>query len=72
MSTEAEGFICPYCLVGFATSSKLQDHFVEMHSGQASLDEVDYGNGEEEVCTTKASYLSLSNRERGCEGFGVV
>ena len=49
MSNEAEGFICPYCLVGFATSSKLQGHFVEMHSGQSALDEVDYSNGEEEV-----------------------
>ena len=49
MSTETEGFICPYCLVGFGTSSKLQGHFVEMHSGQGSLDELDYVNGEEEV-----------------------
>ena len=46
---EPEGFICPYCLVGFATSSKLQSHFVEMHSGQGVLDEVDHSNGEEEV-----------------------
>ena len=49
MSNEAEGFICPYCLVGFATSSKLQGHFVEMHSGQGALDELEYSNGEEEV-----------------------
>ena len=27
-----EGFICPYCLVGFGSASKLQGHFVEMHS----------------------------------------
>lgn len=33
MSVVDEGFICPYCLVGFATSGKLQSHFVEMHSG---------------------------------------
>ena len=33
MSIVEEGFICPYCLVGFATSGKLQSHFVEMHSG---------------------------------------
>ena len=52
MSAETEGFICPYCLVGFGTSSKLQGHFVEMHSGQGSLDEVDSLNGEEEVCVT--------------------
>lgn len=58
MSTEAEGFICPYCLVGFGTSSKLQGHFVEMHSGQGALDEVDYINGEEEV-------RSSSVRSRG-------
>ena len=39
MSVVDEGFICPYCLVGFATSGKLQSHFVEMHSGgsEASL-----------------------------------
>lgn len=49
MATEAEGFICPYCLVGFGTSGKLQGHFVEMHSGQGALDELDYINGEEEV-----------------------
>lgn len=34
MSVVEEGFICPYCLVGFATSGKLQSHFVEMHSGK--------------------------------------
>ena len=33
MSVVDEGFICPYCLVGFASSGKLQSHFVEMHSG---------------------------------------
>lgn len=33
MAVVEEGFICPYCLVGFATSGKLQSHFVEMHSG---------------------------------------
>lgn len=36
MSVVEEGFICPYCLVGFATSGKLQSHFVEMHSGTES------------------------------------
>ena len=36
MSVIEEGFICPYCLVGFATSGKLQSHFVEMHSGNES------------------------------------
>ena len=33
MSFVDEGFICPYCLVGFLTSAKLQSHFVEIHSG---------------------------------------
>lgn len=28
----AEGFICPHCLVNFASSSKLQHHFLEFHS----------------------------------------
>jgi len=27
-----EGFICPYCLVNFASSAKLQQHFLEFHS----------------------------------------
>lgn len=28
----AEGFICPYCLVSFASSNKLQAHFIDFHS----------------------------------------
>lgn len=40
MSVVDEGFICPYCLVRFATSGKLQAHFVDMHSsGVDSADE---------------------------------
>ena len=45
-SSEAEGFICPYCLVGFVSSGKLQSHFVDIHSGQGQVDDydtVDYG-----------------------------
>ena len=47
MASETEGFICPYCLVGFASSGKLQSHFVDMHSGQGQVDDydiVEYGN----------------------------
>lgn len=47
---ECEGFICPYCLVGFSTSGKLQDHFVDMHGSEGfgeDYDEVEYV--EEEV-----------------------
>lgn len=40
--SECEGFICPYCLVGFATSGKLQNHFVDMHSGQDQAMADDY------------------------------
>ena len=32
----AEGFICPYCLVSFASSSKLQAHFIDFHSNEGS------------------------------------
>ena len=47
MASETEGFICPYCQVGFASSGKLQSHFVDMHSGQGQVDDydiVEYGN----------------------------
>lgn len=50
----AEGFICPYCLVNFATSSKLQQHFLEFHSAgeePEDLEEEGYKrmDGEDEV-----------------------
>jgi hypothetical protein len=32
----AEGFICPYCLVSFNSSNKLQAHFIEFHSEENS------------------------------------
>ena len=38
----AEGFICPYCLVSFASSNKLQTHFIDFHSnegGDANVDD---------------------------------
>ena len=31
-TAEYEGFICPYCLIAFESSSELQTHFLEMHS----------------------------------------
>ena len=40
MSVVDEGFICPHCLVAFATSVKLQSHFVDIHGdsvGSTSL-----------------------------------
>lgn len=53
MASEAEGFICPYCLIGFATSGKLQGHFVDLHSEatEPELPEVeeDEWEAEEEV-----------------------
>lgn len=51
MASETEGFICPYCLVGFASAGKLQSHFVDMHSGQGQVDDydtVEYGNVDED------------------------
>ena len=33
-SEGAEGFICPYCLVSFASSNKLQAHFIDFHSNE--------------------------------------
>ena len=32
LSDSVEGFICPHCLVNFASSAKLQHHFLEFHS----------------------------------------
>lgn len=32
-SVDTPGFICPDCLVRFPSPSKLQSHFVDMHSG---------------------------------------
>ncbi|CAI8037433.1 hypothetical protein GBAR_LOCUS20935 [Geodia barretti] len=62
MSVVDEGFICPYCLVGFATSGKLQSHFVEMHSSnEASLGWEEGG----ESCNVGATagYEQLGNEE---------
>lgn len=44
MSTgvECEGFICPYCLVGFSHQQQLQQHFLEMHSGLGIVEQDDY------------------------------
>lgn len=39
---EYEGFICPYCLVGFGSQGQLQSHFLDMHSGQGQVDHDDY------------------------------
>lgn len=33
-SEGAEGFICPYCLVSFNSSNKLQAHFIDFHSDE--------------------------------------
>lgn len=35
-SEGAEGFICPYCLVSFNSSNKLQAHFIDFHSGEGN------------------------------------
>ena len=54
MTSEAteEGFICPYCLVAFPTSDKLQCHFIDFHSEKDvgdmvdTYEVVDFGNGD--------------------------
>jgi len=51
--SECEGFICPYCLVSFSHQTQLEQHFVEMHSGQGVVEQDDYDvveYVEEEVC----------------------
>ena len=46
----AEGFICPYCLVSFASSNKLQTHFIDFHSnegGDAAVDDDTIHSGDQ-------------------------
>ena len=63
LTDSVEGFICPHCLVNFASSAKLQHHFLEFHSESGEQeDEEECGvyrrmdNNEEEV------------RNRNCAG----
>ena len=56
LNDSVEGFICPHCLVNFASSAKLQHHFLEFHSESGEQeDEEECGiyrrmdNHEEEV-----------------------
>ena len=60
MSVVDEGFICPYCLVGFATSGKLQSHFVEMHSSNETSLGWEVGGESSNVGAT-AGYEQLGN-----------
>ena len=32
LNNEREGFICPFCLVSFATASALSGHFLKFHT----------------------------------------
>ena len=58
MAVVDEGFICPYCLVGFASSGKLQSHFVEMHSSS----ETGLGwEGDEELVGATVGYGQLGS-----------
>ena len=65
---EAEGFICPYCLVSFATSGKLQSHFVDMHSGQGQMDDEFVPNETEEVAE-KVKYVQKEILSKEYVGF---
>ena len=62
MASETEEFICPYCMVGFASSGKLQSHFVDMHSGQG---QVEYGNvnGDGDVSEGEGRVLLVSRSQ---------
>ena len=64
MASETEGFICPYCLVGFASSGKLQSHFVDVHSGQGQVDgydTVECGNvdGDGDVSEVEGKFMVI-------------
>ena len=49
-SESAEGFICPYCLVSFASANKLQAHFIEFHNNEeADLVELNQEDGNQSV-----------------------
>jgi protein-tyrosine phosphatase len=67
MSVVDEGFICPYCLVGFATSGKLQSHFVEMHSSNETSLGWEVGGESSNVGAT-AGYEQLGNEEESVNG----
>lgn len=54
-----EGFICPYCLVSFAASGKLQSHFVEMHSGDCGEDNEDFVHVELEEVGRSAGWSTV-------------
>ena len=41
LTDTVEGFICPHCLVNFASSAKLQHHFLEFHSESGEQEEED-------------------------------
>ena len=41
LTDSVEGFICPHCLVNFASSAKLQHHFLEFHSESGEQEEED-------------------------------
>ena len=59
-SVETPGFICPYCLVRFASPGNLQSHFVDMHSGAEFGLDSDEG---EEMVGAAAGYGPLGEEE---------
>ena len=63
---EYEGFICPYCLVGFGCQGQLQNHFLEMHSGQGQVNLDDYDEVEY-VETEVSGYIRYQlENEQSC------
>lgn len=54
----AEGFICPYCLVSFNSSNKLQAHFIDFHSGEDNDAAVIVDTDSTKVCADMYSTFS--------------
>lgn len=57
-SEGAEGFICPYCLVSFNSSNKLQAHFIDFHSEEGSDAAVIFDSEEEQQVYTLACFVA--------------
>ena len=61
LSGSVEGFICPHCLVNFASSGKLQHHFLEFHS--------DSGQQEEEEAEVYRRMDTYDEEVRSCKQY---
>ena len=66
LTDSVEGFICPYCLVNFASSTKLQHHFLEFHSESSEQEDEEecgiYRRMDEEVSSKQIVQARVLNK----------